>query len=426
MSTPRRRLSLCGRPRRRGNVLVLVAMLLLGLLGLAALVIDVGLARLTQAQMQCAVDAAALEGLRSGRQAASDLVARAFDDDLDLATEDDRVGAGPVLEFDDGLAGELHASRTLQRAAPGWKPTRSDGTVGLELNLGNATHGDLVAGTYSPRTDLDGDGVPETRARHVEDDDYERDDFTVADAVSATGAPAFLVRLRRTPDLYGLDREAGVSAGGPALPFLFGLGTAIQADPAAPGGYQPRRDGLTVRATAIAELRPVRAVGGPESGLGEAGSGLAPLAFERGFWEGLAFDVPTQISVDDAGRIEGAGGVEVGRAFALEGAQRSVQIGQQLERGPLTLPLSAGATYAVVLAPIPGASDLLAVGFGRFELSADATLLTKRRGGVTRGNGTPGLARGIPTGQVQAVLDAHRGFVATDRDNSIWAPALVR
>ena len=47
-----------------GYVLVLFVMMFFGLMGLAALVIDMGFARLAQRQMQTAVDSAALEGLR--------------------------------------------------------------------------------------------------------------------------------------------------------------------------------------------------------------------------------------------------------------------------------------------------------------------------------------------------------------------------
>jgi uncharacterized membrane protein len=50
--------------KRRGYTLVFFAMFLFGFMALAALVIDIGFARLTQRQMQTAVDAAALEGLR--------------------------------------------------------------------------------------------------------------------------------------------------------------------------------------------------------------------------------------------------------------------------------------------------------------------------------------------------------------------------
>ena len=52
------------RPDRAGYALVLFVMMFFGLMGLAALVIDMGFARLAQRQMQTAVDSAALEGLR--------------------------------------------------------------------------------------------------------------------------------------------------------------------------------------------------------------------------------------------------------------------------------------------------------------------------------------------------------------------------
>ena len=45
-------------------MLVLFVMLFVGIMGLAALVIDMGFARLAQREMQTAVDSAALEGLR--------------------------------------------------------------------------------------------------------------------------------------------------------------------------------------------------------------------------------------------------------------------------------------------------------------------------------------------------------------------------
>ena len=51
------------RSHRAGYTLVFFAMLMFALMGLAALVIDIGFARLTQRQMQTAVDSAALEGL---------------------------------------------------------------------------------------------------------------------------------------------------------------------------------------------------------------------------------------------------------------------------------------------------------------------------------------------------------------------------
>jgi hypothetical protein len=70
---------------------------------------------------------------------------------------------------------------------------------------------------------------------------------------------AFLVRLRRTPNLGGLDEEQYVSSTGTGLPLLFGRGTLIQ--PNQSSDYSPRRDGITVRATAIAHARAVMRIG---------------------------------------------------------------------------------------------------------------------------------------------------------------------
>src|SRR5207244_4327948 len=52
------------RARRRGTTLTLVVPLLFAFFGIAALVIDLGLARVARREMQNAADAVALEGLR--------------------------------------------------------------------------------------------------------------------------------------------------------------------------------------------------------------------------------------------------------------------------------------------------------------------------------------------------------------------------
>jgi hypothetical protein len=113
-----------GQQGRRGNVLVLFALLVFVLFAVAALVIDLGLALTTRRQMQTAVDSAALEGLRgrddpalakgqrdlARRQAAGAVAAAVFDDDLDPDDGDPRAfGAGPVLPLQGGaIDGRLH------------------------------------------------------------------------------------------------------------------------------------------------------------------------------------------------------------------------------------------------------------------------------------------------------------------------------
>src|SRR5437016_6003144 len=96
------------------------------LLGVAALTIDMGIARLTQVQMQNAADTAALEGLRgrdtgdaTRRTAACQMAAWEFDDSfgphcqpagetdieyLSAGTQGSNwLGAGPAIAMDDGI-----------------------------------------------------------------------------------------------------------------------------------------------------------------------------------------------------------------------------------------------------------------------------------------------------------------------------------
>ena len=99
--------------RRSGTILILVVMVVFALMALAALTIDLGLARWTQRQMQTAVDSAALEGLRlsdpdypnAAGMAASAMVTNVFIDNYQAATGSDRYqfGAGPNLTLSGGI-----------------------------------------------------------------------------------------------------------------------------------------------------------------------------------------------------------------------------------------------------------------------------------------------------------------------------------
>ena len=99
--------------QRNGYVMVLFAMLLFGLFAIAALVIDLGFARLAQRQMQSAADSAALEGLHGEggatltylqrQERAEQIIAWTFDDDLDSSNGDaGTLGAGPIVDFSGG------------------------------------------------------------------------------------------------------------------------------------------------------------------------------------------------------------------------------------------------------------------------------------------------------------------------------------
>jgi hypothetical protein len=275
-----------GKPRQRaGYVLVFFVLMFFGLMGLAAVVIDMGFARLTQRQMQSAVDSAALEGLRwqsappasipsgSARQQASNIVADLFTDSVDSSGGTIQYGAGPVVSFSGSVGPtEFAAAQNMSPGVPPvYQPMTSSGSAGLELNLTNATEGDMVAGTYNP-------GQPSAEA-----DDYVRDDFTPVLSGSAASS-AFLVRMRRTNNLYSLDQEPGISSAGPPLPVLFGRGSMMARSGS--GSQLSVSSGITVRATAIAGPQPAKTVGPlySSSGALTAVPQLAPFAIRSDLW----------------------------------------------------------------------------------------------------------------------------------------------
>jgi hypothetical protein len=235
------RLAPCGsratQLHRGGYTLVFFAMLMFALMGLAALVIDIGFARLTQRQMQTAVDSAALEGLRgqetvpySARQTAARKIASwHFDDDLDTASDDGafdtssgHFGAGPAVDFSGG-AGEpaLIASQTMSvnPDSPVYKPVFVDGTISAN-------------------------------------------GFKVAMLRGGTGIP-----------------DADVYSVGPSLLYLFARGSMIN--------RQLIQDGITIRATGVADARPATAVGLDVPGV-EAGA--QRFAFRNATWSLLPVD----------------------------------------------------------------------------------------------------------------------------------------
>lgn len=206
MRHPKKRRSI-RRCRRGGYVLVLVVLLLFGIMAMAALVIDIGFARLTQRQMQTAVDAASLEGLRGApamsydqRQTnAEQMMGWLFDDDLDPSNGDDGIagnggqfGAGPLVDFS-GSAGDpvLVASQLMvvDPSNPVYKPS---------IIRQNET--------------LD----------------------------------AFKIELRRGANDLS---DANLISNGPAVPYLFARGSLVNRSSIA--------NGITVRATGIANAQPV-------------------------------------------------------------------------------------------------------------------------------------------------------------------------
>jgi hypothetical protein len=248
-------------------------MIALALCAMLSMIVDIGYARISQAQMQNAVDTAAIEGLRkrdagdevSRRTAAGNLVNYTFDDDFDPTDGDPdyNFGAGPSIDLTDGQT-SLHGAQVA--TIPDvhvYKPT-------LQANLDNETAGDMVSGVFC----YNADPAPSEGAIYANDDTvcnqpqlgdgaYARDDFNPGGA----NANAFLVRMRRSNDYQDQDGQIDqdVGSSGPSLPLTFGKATTIFSDDPS-GGYSVRRDGLTVRATAIAATRPVLHLGTPQTG----------------------------------------------------------------------------------------------------------------------------------------------------------------
>lgn len=226
---------------RRGQSLILIFFTLIALIGVLALTLDYGFILLARRQMQTGVNAAALEGARdidgSGRQHAADLLRNIYDDDLDPTQNDTTIGAGIARSLiqGDGFqmmtigAGDGLTNTLANRSSFVYRPTP-------ELNIGNDQNGDFVQGDY------------DETVQPTEDANYDRaDGFTP----NAQG-DAFLARLRRTHNPDDLDQVRDVSSSGGGLPLLIGnLAWFGATDPNA--RFSIRRDGVTVRATAIAQ-----------------------------------------------------------------------------------------------------------------------------------------------------------------------------
>ncbi len=301
-------------------MLVQIALIVFALVGVLSLVVDIGYARLTQGQMQSAADAAALEGLRQRdvgvrnpvtgvtindpfasdclrRAAANRIVRRTFDDNFDPIDGDPgyQFGAGPVVGLTEGVT-SVHALQTISVPDPHvYKPDP-------QLNQQNQVYGDMVSGRFCYTSDP----VPSEGGTYELQDivcdepqrgtgTYSRNDFNPN--LTSPGAPAafgecpapddvpptpwplggtgtlstvndsaFLVRLRRSNDFQDLSgqMEPSVGSSGPSLPLTFGMGTTIHGDNP-DSDYSVRRDGLTIRATAIADVRPALRLGLPQT-----------------------------------------------------------------------------------------------------------------------------------------------------------------
>ncbi len=394
-----------GRRHRPGTVLILFALLLFAIMALAALVIDIGFARLTQRQMQTAVDASALEGLRfrdqyppegpldpgdnietTRRKLVRQRVAQWFDDDLNPDNGDAiGLGAGPIVNFTDHSNVELpNASQLMEiPLVPFYKP---HGASAFSLNLDDAPDGDQVQGTYAH--------VPVVR--YIESADYDRDDFDALDSTSASTSNSFLVRMRRT----GENFDENVGTAGPRLPYLFARGAMVR--------NREALNGIAVRATAIADARPAMAVGSAIS------SGDVTLP---GLVDGWAIEV--QPNSEDPPTWQVA---------QLNGGVPPLQIGSMVAVAASTPDLTAlpdqgylpivkaieGSDRVIGFAVIEGGQALHPNAVPRFGVNASACPLAASAG-----------LQGLDSGPVQTVLQCNRQLLAELSDPPNNSPILL-
>ena len=271
-----------GRRSRRGVTLVYFALLLMGVMAIAGLAIDMGLVLLTRRQMQAAVNTAALEALRNGPQAASDLVDQKIF--RDQSGQNIKYGAGPYIPYQGGIAGEgsnFIASQYLplpylnsgsqqngSEVSGPWLPPALDYTDTLD------TGADIVAGQYQ------GDS-----SSHVEGDasnPYNRGDFTSqATSTNSRASDSMLVRMRRSIEQPSGTLPAGAT-GGPPVPAIFSRGDPLLLF----DGNPLLADGFTVRATAIAQWTPAVSIRLPNANSTRQVSGV-----------GFAYPIPSGLAL---------------------------------------------------------------------------------------------------------------------------------
>lgn len=449
-----RRCAVCGARDRRGSVLVFAAILSFVVFALAGLVVDLGLAWVTQSRMTSAADSAALEGLRwrdqfpdtvsdpnayviagggdpssatdmaaardrARRAAAAGLASIQFAGASLTQPGSERFGAGPLFIHQSGTIGppELNAGETLLPGSPTvYKPQ-------LQSNAaGNLDSGDIVAGSYNSDVTVshrEGATAPGSNQ-------FTRQDFAVSAPADAPGSSSLLVRMRHSHD----PAVAGAASTGPAIPYLFSRGAFLPGYASA-NGYAPRRDGITVRATAIANAAPVVYAGSAIDSAGVAGVGL--VALTRDFWENALPPMddsgqPAAVRVSVTGTsLNGTNG-PVGILLAA-----IVQsIGAVPVAGNPTLPPTFSGYVPIYDVDPEGAIRVIGFGWAEVDISGETgsvTKLSKAGGAIAPRNASADLRFAWPTLGPPALSNTDRAYVrgANARfKDPLLAPVLVR
>ncbi|MCG8651501.1 MAG: hypothetical protein MI861_16790 [Pirellulales bacterium] len=399
---------------------------LIALIGVMALTLDFGFVLLTRRQMQTGVNSAAKEGLRGSglndfdqneqqqrRQNARDMIRLTFDDDFDPdGGNGTTIGAGvdssliqgngfratTIGPADTDLAQDL-----ANRANYIFRPDR------FQLNQPNLPHGDVVVGHYVS-----------TDQEHREFADYQRTDFDLSDQDSV------LIRMRRTHDPAGLDAVDGISSRGGGLPLMLARLGWMRAESAA-ADYSIRRDGVIVRATAIAQGNRAMSVGVGDQSLSPPLIGVAPLAVAFSDWQSLVTGQSNPLD-SQLGQLEISGTfVTVPRLSPARAVFVSLPLSTLTTTWSGADAIEPGEYYAPIFEEVANGSgnvtEGLIVGFGRIgiEGAGSSFQLTKLSQIVAAENAStlPGMGW---REQITSELIVHNAeFAALDPDQQTLA-----
>jgi len=361
--------------------MILFVMLLFFLLGLCALVIDLGMVRINQRKMQSAADTAALE------------VFRRRDNALIAAAEANPFVAGVFEDQVDPLSNEVDSLEFREKFDKfAYQPQ-------LKSNAANDPTGDIVLGGLAAST--------EDSSMPVERDDYSRSDFHVKE----NPHDRVLVRLRRTNESF--TEEQSASSTGSPLPLLFA------SDPRLPTHL--KQNGVSVRATAIAshgsqDLAELKTGESGEKGrVMSAGpawtdtsgheharhAGVTPLCLDADGWELLNVDVAENCGVSSAGQITRSGGSLIGNVMTPVDLAigQIIELSQDEEPLAVNFPDRENCLYVPIYTTIADKSHTV-IGFGWVEWSFNEETaelaLTKRDDRVALGNVSTTLSLPLP------------------------------
>ncbi len=363
------------RSPRRGTTLVLFAFLVFAFMALAALAIDMGLARLAQRQMWTATDTLALEAVRNESVNSVD----------PNRPPDPRTAAVTFGSYFNG-------------ALPG---DSSSLAAQFLQNVDNNPQGDLVRGSFDTNQLTFTPDAPDTPA--------------------ASAGTAFQVQLRRSNDLPIPDE---LSTGLP-VPYLFGQGSLL--------GSALKARGITVRAKSVANGQPVLSVGLPDDSNNLYG--LAPYGLNLTFWKALP-DSPAQagpgdqsvlLTIADSGQLTNSAIDPNGGWLMQVPTQGPVVIGDSFsQKADDASTISNFQRFVPIFSTI--GSETVILGFGYLEgtRSGNTLSLIKRSKAIAPNNASTVPVRALNLPGSLTAQDKNTFFSLIPLTPSLLAPALVR